>query len=243
MVLTVQTTEVTPCAGQRQTGGARVEMIEGFLLDGVDGQRTGFVIDLADEHAIVITTTATAACPIVGDTTMMRTEQALHHAIVKPLIILTLFQFSIFNFQLKDDRFVDVEFSIAPTIPAQAGLVLRTVGYELFFGPVHLVSHLWQVGATAIALADIDAVLVQLELVEALDATHGGEDGDLDIEVVEFVASHRHETRILESSSTRHLSHDLMQGRILAKMSDTTTQTALLVEGDEGTTVRREVRG
>ena len=82
VVLTVQTTEVTPCAGQRQTGGARVEMIEWFLLDGVDGQRTGFVIDLADEHAIVITTTATATCPIVGNTAMMRTEQTLYHAIV-----------------------------------------------------------------------------------------------------------------------------------------------------------------
>ena len=82
VVLTVQTTEVTPCAGQRQTGGARVEMIEWFLFDGVDGQRTGFAIDLADEHAIVITTTATAACPTVSDTTMMRTEQALYHPIV-----------------------------------------------------------------------------------------------------------------------------------------------------------------
>ena len=82
MVLTVQTTEVTPCAGQRQTGGARVEMIERFLLDGVDGQRTGFAINLADEHAIVISTTTTAASLAVGDTTMMRTEQALYHAIV-----------------------------------------------------------------------------------------------------------------------------------------------------------------
>ena len=82
MVLTVQTTEVTPSAGQRQTGGARVEMIEWFLFDGVDGQRTGFAINLADEHTFVITTTATAPRFAVGDTTMMRTEQALHHTIV-----------------------------------------------------------------------------------------------------------------------------------------------------------------
>ena len=112
MVLTVQTTEVTPCAGQRQTGGAWVEMIERFLLDGVDGQRTGFAIDLADEHAFVITTTATAPSLSFGDATMMRTEQALYHAIVQLLIISTLhiyehelheshefFTLSIFNFQ------------------------------------------------------------------------------------------------------------------------------------------------
>ena len=40
VVLTVQTTEVTPCAGQRQTRGARVEMIERFLLDRINGKRT-----------------------------------------------------------------------------------------------------------------------------------------------------------------------------------------------------------
>jgi hypothetical protein len=65
-------------------------MIERFLLDGVDGQRTGFAINLADEHAIVITTTATAARFAVGDTAVMRTEQALYHTIVQPLIIPTL---------------------------------------------------------------------------------------------------------------------------------------------------------
>ena len=80
-------------------------------------------------------------------------------------------------------------------------------------------------------------MLVQLELVEALDASHGGKDRDLDIEVVEFVACHRHESWILESSSTRHLSHNLMQGRILTKMSDAATQTALLVERDKGATL------
>ena len=37
MVLTVQTTEVTARTGEGETGGARVEVVEGFLLDGIDG--------------------------------------------------------------------------------------------------------------------------------------------------------------------------------------------------------------
>ena len=82
MVLTVQATEVTPCAGQRQTGGAWVEMVEWFLLDGIDSQRTGFAIDLADKHTVVVSATTTAACPSVGDTAVVRTEQTLHHPIV-----------------------------------------------------------------------------------------------------------------------------------------------------------------
>ena len=53
-------------------------MIERFLLDGVDGQRTRFGIDLADECAIVIATTATEARLPIGYATMMRTEQTLH---------------------------------------------------------------------------------------------------------------------------------------------------------------------
>ena len=67
-----------------------MEMVEWFLLDGVDGQRTGFAIDLADKHTVVVSATTTAACPSVGDTAVVRTEQTLHHPIVQPLIIPTL---------------------------------------------------------------------------------------------------------------------------------------------------------
>ena len=73
MVLTVQTTEVTTRTGEGKTGGAWMEMVEGLLLDGIDGQRTGFGIDLADEHALLIPATATAACLAVGYMTMMGT--------------------------------------------------------------------------------------------------------------------------------------------------------------------------
>ena len=37
VVLTVLTTEVTACAGERETGGARMEVVERLLLDGIDG--------------------------------------------------------------------------------------------------------------------------------------------------------------------------------------------------------------
>ena len=97
MVLTVQTTEVTPCAGQRQTGGARVEMIEGFLLDGIDGQRTGLGIDLADEHTVVVATTTTTACLAMGDMAMVGTELALDSTVVQSLIIPTLLHLLILN--------------------------------------------------------------------------------------------------------------------------------------------------
>ena len=82
MILTVQATEVTSCAGQGQTGGARVEMVEWLLLDRVDGQRTGLGVDLADKHTVVVSATATTARPSVGDTAVVWTELALHHTIV-----------------------------------------------------------------------------------------------------------------------------------------------------------------
>ena len=60
-----------------------MEMIERFLLDGVDGQRTRLGIDLADECTIVIATTATDARLPIGYATMMRTEQTLHSLLVR----------------------------------------------------------------------------------------------------------------------------------------------------------------
>ena len=64
---------------------------------------------------------------------------------------------------------------------------MSAVGDELLLGPVDLVGNLGQVGAAAVAFTDVDAVTMEFELVEALDATHGREDGDLDVEVVELI--------------------------------------------------------
>ena len=97
MVLTVQTTEVTTRTGKGETGGARMEVVERFLLNGVDGQRTGFGIDLADEHTVVVATTATTARLAMGDMAMVGTEQALHSTVIQSLIISTLFHLLILN--------------------------------------------------------------------------------------------------------------------------------------------------
>ena len=67
-----------------------MEVIERFLLYGVDGQRTGLAIDFADEHPIMVPATTAASRPAIGNTAMMRTEQTLHHPIAQLLIIPTL---------------------------------------------------------------------------------------------------------------------------------------------------------
>ena len=64
-----------------------MEMVQRFLLDGVDGQRAGLGIDLADEHTIMIPATTTATRLAIGNTAMMRTEQALYPSIVQFLKI------------------------------------------------------------------------------------------------------------------------------------------------------------
>ena len=74
MVLTVQTTEVTPRAGHRQTSGAWVEMVERLLLDRINGQRTRLPVNLADEYPFVVPATTASSRLTRGYTTVMRTE-------------------------------------------------------------------------------------------------------------------------------------------------------------------------
>ena len=92
MILTVQATEIAACTGDGETGGAGMEMVEWLLLDGIDGQRTRFGIDLADECATMISSAATDARLAIGYAAMMRTEQTLHSSIIQTLIISTLHQ-------------------------------------------------------------------------------------------------------------------------------------------------------
>ena len=92
MVLTVQTSEIAASTGDGETGGARMEMIEWFLLDGIDGQRTRFGIDLADKCATTIPSTATDARLAIRYSAMMWTEQTFHSSIIQTLIISTLHQ-------------------------------------------------------------------------------------------------------------------------------------------------------
>jgi hypothetical protein len=96
VILTVEATKVTACAGKRKTLGAWMEMIEWLFLDGVYSQRTGTSIYLAKEYAAVITTTATASCLAIGNMAVVRTELALYYPTLKLLIIPTLFHTPLF---------------------------------------------------------------------------------------------------------------------------------------------------
>ena len=64
-----------------------MEMVEGFLLDRIDGQRTGLGIDLADQHTALIAPTAAEARLAISDPAMMRTELTAHQPIFQPFII------------------------------------------------------------------------------------------------------------------------------------------------------------
>jgi hypothetical protein len=91
VILTVQTTEVTTCAGEREALGARMEMVERLFLDGVDGQGTGLGIDLAKKDTAIIAPTATAACLSIGNMAVVRTELTLDCPTLQLLIIPALF--------------------------------------------------------------------------------------------------------------------------------------------------------
>ena len=102
MVLTVQATEVAPGAGNRETFGARVEMIEGFFLYGVDGQRAGLAIHFAIKHAVTVAPAAADACLAVGYAAMVRAKLAFHRATVQLLKIITFHGF--FWFECKGTK-------------------------------------------------------------------------------------------------------------------------------------------
>ena len=118
MVLTVQTAEVTTRTGNRETLGAGMEMVERFLLHGGDGQRTWLSVDIADEHTTQVPTALAYARLAICNVTVVRTELALNPTVVQMLVIAAFFhQYTMINEFLENNCFVDVEFSIAPTIP------------------------------------------------------------------------------------------------------------------------------
>ena len=92
MILAVQAPEVAARAGNGEALGARMEVVQRLLLNGVNGQRTGLAIDFADEHTVLITTTSTDTCLAVCNIAMMRTEQTLHPSIIQLPIVFALHQ-------------------------------------------------------------------------------------------------------------------------------------------------------
>jgi hypothetical protein len=101
VVLTVQAAKVTPCAGDGQAGGTRMEMVERFLLNRINSQGTRFAIDLAHKHATMIPPTATDTRLTLSDMAVMRTEQALHSPTLQTFIIPTFYHLQI---SISDDN-------------------------------------------------------------------------------------------------------------------------------------------
>ena len=142
-------------------------MVQRLLLDGVNGQRTRFTIHLAHKYTSLISSAMANTRLALGNMAMVRTKRTLHPSIIHPLKILTLrhlllrqqiLHYSLFTIHLEYYCFVNVKFCVAPAVPAQSSLVLRTMSHEFFFGPVYLVGHLWQERAAAVTLLDIDSM-------------------------------------------------------------------------------------
>ena len=87
MVLTAFAAEVTAGAGEREAFLVGVEMIEGFFLDGVDGECTGMAIGLGIEGAFAVYTTAAVSTAVGFDEALVRAEFATDDMVLQFLII------------------------------------------------------------------------------------------------------------------------------------------------------------
>ena len=155
----------------------------------------------------------------IGNAAVMGTELTLHPSVIQLLIILALNHLLQRKQILHLEHYclVNVEFCVLPAVPSDTSLVLGTVTQKLFLGPVHLVGHLWQECPATVSSADINAVPMQLELVNALYAPHGGEYGDLNVNVIKFHTLDRYEAWVLKGCSAGHLGHYIMKGIILTE--------------------------
>ena len=90
MVLTVQAAEVASCARNGETGRAGMEMIEGLLLHGVDGQGAGLGIHLAYKLAAKVPAATAQPRLAIGNMAMMRTKLTHYGAIVQSLVVSAL---------------------------------------------------------------------------------------------------------------------------------------------------------
>ena len=104
------------------------------------------------------------------------------------------------NYALKDYRFVNIQLCIPPAVPSDASLVLCTMAHKLLLCPIHFIGYLWQECSTTIALTDIDAVTMQLKLIQTLDATHWSKHRNLYLNVIQLISAKRRESWVMESS-------------------------------------------
>ena len=85
-VLTVLATEIATCACYGKATGARQELVEGFLLNGVDGKGTGFTVALGIEFPVNVDSGTTDASLVFSDDTLMGAKKAFHLAILQGVI-------------------------------------------------------------------------------------------------------------------------------------------------------------
>ena len=85
-VLTVLATEIATCACHGEATGARQELVEGFLLNGVDGKGTGFTVALGIEFPVDVDSGSTDAALAFSDDTLMGAKKAFHLAILQGVI-------------------------------------------------------------------------------------------------------------------------------------------------------------
>jgi hypothetical protein len=78
VILTVQATEVTASASNRQTGGTGMEVVERFLFYGIDGKGTGLGVNLAVKLTIMVSAATTAAGTPFCNMAVMGTQLAFH---------------------------------------------------------------------------------------------------------------------------------------------------------------------
>lgn len=122
-----------------------------------------------------------------------------------------------------------------PGVRREAGLLNTAVLEKLRTCPSHFLRHFRQIGSAVHALANPDTVLADLDFVHRFNLAQGGQDGNLDADVLHLGFSDRivEEPVILRGRRHSHLGNNLMQRDVLPEMPDTAAQAAPVGERDE----------
>ena len=104
------------------------------------------------------------------------------------------------------------------------------MAHELLLRPVYLVSNLRQERTTSIFFLDINAMLVQLEFIQTLYASHRCKHRNFYVNIIQLVLGYWHESRVFKSSGTSHLCNNLVQWNVFTKVTNAATQSPLFMQ-------------